>query len=292
MNKRFHVKLSAPVLVMGYDWERYGKWKDDEQNEKDRADSKAGILAIIKAHKEFQAPLTLFVLGKLLEVEGLRELAINIVKKNPIDFIDCEQHTYSHILLKNSQQRGKGERTDKIEKDIRMGKVLVEELTERPILGLGSAQSFYRGLLDVPEIQTTLFKCGIRFIRSDGRGPNDKRPAPSYDEDGNYRGPYFYPDTPGLLEIPAHGNSDNYLKGYSKEKPDKQWSIEWELENHLEFFRVAIEKRSHFAPLNYEWSIARSDPKAEVIRGLLSKAYDWGIQVINFRHLYDRVYTL
>lgn len=289
MDKRIRVTLNIPVLLLSYDWERYGKWDDPEKNKQDQTDSINGINAILKAHLDLNAPFTLFVLGKLLEVPKLGAIAEEITKKYCRDFVDFQQHTYSHIMIKTNVLRGEGASVENVKEDLLIGKRMIEELTGRESIGLGSAQSFYRGLLDEPERQKIIYDTGIRFIRSDGRGFGDTRPAPSHDDSGNYRCPYFYAKTPELLEIPAHGFSDNYLKGFSKEMPGQNWSIGWEIEEHLKFFKEAIENRSHFAPMMHEWSLARKDLQAEVVRALIGYAQDKGVEILTFNELYNRI---
>lgn len=283
MRKR--IQLNKPYLLLSYDWERYGKWEDEEKNIKDRKDSLNGINAIVKVHKEENAPLTLFILGKLLEVPILKNKAIEIIKEFPQSQLNIQQHTYSHIKIKDNILRGKGANIKVIEEDLKKAKKLIENITNKKNIGLGSAQSFYNGLINEGERQEIIYNVGIRFIRSDGRGPGDTRPAPSFDEEGFYRCPYFYNETPDLLEIPAHGYSDNYIKGFSKEKPDYEWSIEKEIEEHLTFFDYAIENKSHFAPLIHEWSVARSDKNAEVIRALIRYAKEKGVEITTYESL-------
>lgn len=285
MKKR--IQLNKPYLLLSYDWERYGKWDDKKKNEQDRLDSIKGITSIIKVHKEENAPFTLFILGKLLEVSTLRQKAIEIIENVPSSILDIQQHTYSHLKIKDNLLRGKGANINEIRKDILRAKTLIEELTDQNNIGLGSAQSFYNGLLNEQERQKVIYDTGIRFIRSDGRGPGDKRPGPSYDEEGLYRCPYFYSETPDLLEIPAHGYSDNYLKGFSREKPDFQWSVEREIQEHLVFFDEAIENNSHFAPMIHEWSVARADKNAEVIRALIKYAKKRGVNIVTYKMLND-----
>lgn len=291
MKTKQRVIVNEPLLLLGYDWERYGKSGVRERDERDRADSTRGIEAIIRVHEAANAPLTLFVLGRLAEVPGLREILQRVSQKYSREFLDIQQHTYSHLMIKTNALRGEGADLLDIRDDLSKATAAIQECTGIRVTGLGSAQSFYRGLQDEPERQRAVQACGIEFIRSDGRGPGDTRPAPSYDEEGLYRGPYFYAATPSLVEIPAHGYSDNYLKGYSKEKPSNEWNINWEIDQHLEFFCTAVEERSIYVPLNHEWSIARKDPGAEVIRALIDSANEMGVEVVTFLELNKRIRT-
>ena len=287
-----YIELNEPVLLIGYDWEKYGKWGNESKNIQDRKNSEIGINAIIKAHIDFNAPLSLFVLGKILEVEPLRSIFINLSKKYDEDFLDIQQHTYSHSLIKDHVDRGEGVALDRLREEIIKPIKMIKELSGRNVIGLGSAQSFYLGLQGEPKRQNLLLDCGIKFIRSDARGPGDSRPAPSYDNNGFYRGPYFYNENGNLLEIPGHGFSDNYLKHLSKMKPSDNWSVEYELHQHLIFFKTAIKEKSVFAPLNHPWSIGMKDPNAEVIKGILSYAKRKGIRVSTFKTLYDQIIGL
>jgi hypothetical protein len=146
MQERLRARLNEPLLLMGYDWERYGKWDDDERNRRDREESRHGILAILRAHEDFNCPLTLFVLGKLLEISELSTLAEEINVKHGPGFVDFEQHTYSHIKIKANVLRGEAAPIDDVKRDLEKGKKAIEKLTGRRVLGLGTAHSFHRGL--------------------------------------------------------------------------------------------------------------------------------------------------
>ena len=62
------VKFEKPYLVMGYDWERCGREGDlSHKIQNDRQLAQKGLRIISQAHQEYDAPFTLFVLGKMLE---------------------------------------------------------------------------------------------------------------------------------------------------------------------------------------------------------------------------------
>jgi len=280
-----YLTLNRPFLVMGYDWERYGKHTDESRNEEDRRLAYEGILSILEAHDEYEAPLTIFILGKMLEIPMFREFARMISRKYSVDYLDLQQHTYSHICIRDHSDKGIGAEIDVMRNDIMRASSLIYEVTGRQCNGLASAHSFYRGLQGQKDRQRILIELGIEYLRSDARGPGDKRPAMVHDEMGKPRSPYFYDECGELLEIPGHGNSDNYLKHLSKMKPLKDWSINMELRDHISFFDIAIKESIPFAPLNHPWSIAMKDPETQVIRGLLKYARTRNVEILNYSHI-------
>lgn len=278
-------------LCLGYDWERYGKSYDINKILYDQHLSFDGVSALIKTHEEFHAPLTLSVLGKILEEKLLLDLFVKITNKFDDDFVNITMHSYSHLLIKQHAFLGEPSPLGDIDTDLAKNRFLIEKYSNRSPIGFTAPQSFYRGLQDQPELLGVLAKNGIRFIRSDGRGKNESRPAPALDELSLPRTPYSYEKEgyPGLFELPAHGFSDNYLKELSREKPDIPWSVKSELNQHIRYFEKCIDLGIPFLPMFHPWSIATKDPNCMVIRGLLKHALENKIQVLTYRQLYEKI---
>ncbi len=90
-----------------------------------------------------------------------------------------------------------------------LGIRLVENVFERPCVGVRSGYGFHGGLRGERERLQVVWDRGARYLSSDLRGPGDCVPGGlgqvySYGEEG-------FPD---LLELPGHGWHDNVLKGF------------------------------------------------------------------------------
>ncbi len=87
--------------------------------------------SIARIHKHLDAPATFFVVGKRLEEEGtgLRE-----VLDDPL--FEIGSHTYSHKMLRDHPFCGPAAPPGVIHDEIFKGHQLVEEVFERPCLGL------------------------------------------------------------------------------------------------------------------------------------------------------------
>lgn len=163
--------------------------------------------ALAELHRRHEVPATFFVLGTVLEKHGA-ELR-RIFGDDPL--FDIQSHTYSHRMLKNNRMYGPGVDLDELRCEIRLGIELVEQVLERPCIGVRSGCGFYNGLQGESERLRIIRECGVRFLSSDLRGPDDSIPgglaqAYWYDEEG----------VPELLELPGHGWHDNVLKGFDR----------------------------------------------------------------------------
>src|ERR1051326_6561633 len=86
---------SGPALIMGYDWERYGKHSDPAKNEEEQGWSWTGVNAIMAVHRKYEAPVTFFVLTKVLDVPRLRDLVFKTAQDK---LVEISQHSHSHYL--------------------------------------------------------------------------------------------------------------------------------------------------------------------------------------------------
>lgn len=286
-----YIKVDKPILVLGYDWERYQKHPN---NEKSKKESLKGLKAIINAHREYNKPLTIYVVGRMLELKETLTLFQDITRKYSNDFLDIQQHTYAHTLIKDHAFKGKGLSLDELKVDITKATNLIQKWSDKKVIGMHSAQSFYKGMQGEVKRLQILWECGIRFISSDGRGMGEKAPAPWKDENGNFRQPYFYRNEgyPELLEIPNQGYSDNYYKGLSKYSDIEPMTPEEELDAQTRNMEVALKHNLVFVPVQHPWSIAKKDPNTTVIKGMLSFAIEKGIEVMSAKQLYDYFLSL
>lgn len=274
-------------MVLGYDWERYQK---DPTNEGFRRSSLEGLKTIIQVHDEFQVPLTIYVVGRMLEYEEPRELLQSVTSMYTDDFLDIQQHTYSHTLIKDHAIRGKGISLKKLREEITKASRIIEETTGRKVTGMHSAQSFYQGMQGEKKRLRILWDCGIRFISSDGRGLGETSLAPWKDQEGNFRQPYFYKNEgcSKLLEIPNQGYSDNFYRGLSNQSQMKIILRE-EIEGQIEDMRIALENNLLFAPAMHLWVTGLTDIEGFVIKEMLEFAKENKITIVSAKQLYEKI---
>lgn len=248
------------MLLIGYDVEAH--WAPDETLQ---------FLEIAEqVHTELNAPCTLFIVGKVLEMnpEAFRKIA-----KNPL--FDLQQHTYSHLRLKPVTiiREGKPKVLDcgtpeQIQEELEKTNELFQKFLMQAPIGLTGpyANHYENGLRDSPELLAVIHRCGIRFLRCFGKkgGANlalDVQPF-WYAEQG-------YPD---ILEFPIQ------KYGY----PDYEKEL-----------LVNLEKTAGnnyiWCNLQHEWSIAEHDPKMEMISRLIIEARRLGIEVSSYFECYENM---
>jgi len=284
-----------PFLLLGYDSEKYGIFEDENKNIEDRKEEIRGIDAILKVHKHYNVPLTIFILGKLLTLSHTKEYYSEISKLYKPNFLDLQQHTYSHILVKHHRQRGNAPSIDIIQEEINKTNGLIKTILDRKCSGIRTPLGYFNGLQGEKELLGILHKEGIKFISSDLTDKNDGFPSPLKNEKGNYREPYFYNEDGffKILEIPTQGNSDNILKGIARGYDGiDDYHPEKELKYYLGIFEELAEKNKVFAPCFHCWTIANKDPDGLVIDGLINYAYENGIEILNYIQYYEYMIAL
>lgn len=269
----------GPALVMGYDWERFGKHSDPQKNKQDQQWSFTGAQAVYNIHKQFQAPLTFFVLTKILDVPILRDLVVQ-VSKDPL--VEIAIHGHAHVILKRLRTVDQ-EPVSTLEylKDIKVSKNKIETSIGKSLKGFRAALGYYRGFQTEEDLVSKVNALGFQYISSDARNIDHEFPAPWYDTEGNFRQPYRYLPY-GLIEMPIQGWSDNVLKGMSRHTPLPDAGLEKEKEHHRENLEFAIKNRLLFAPAYHPWSIGAKDPEALVIKWLLSESRARNVKIMSY----------
>jgi hypothetical protein len=289
------VKFDKPYLVMGYDWERCGREGDPPHKiQGDRQLAQKGLSIVSQAHQEYDAPFTLFVLGRMLEIPELcTSLLEELESQHLRSIIDVQGHAYSHRPFKKSLHGNNPLGSDEIRHELVTTRSLVKEKLGYETIGLRTPLGTYRGLQGEEDTLRILTELGFAFVSSDLRNENDLFPSPWYDEDGAFRQPYFYDQDkyPNLLEIPTQGWTDNALKGQSRTTKVKVHTLCQELDIHLEHLDFALENKLAYTPLCHPWAVATNDDDGFVIRGMLDYAVEKDIRVVSYKQLYELVST-
>jgi hypothetical protein len=291
----YPVKLDKPYLVMGYDWERCGREGDPPHKiQSDRQLAQKGLRIVSQAHQDYDAPLTLFVLGKMLEIPDLRASLLKELESPHLrSIMDIQGHAYSHRPFKKSPHGNNPLESEEIRHELVTTRALIREHLGYEITGLRTPLGYYRGLQGEKDTLRALTELDFAFVSSDLRNEDESFPSPWYDENGAFRQPYFYDRDkyPHLLEIPTQGWTDNALKGQSRTTRVKVHTLRQELEIHLEHLDFALASNLAYTPLCHPWAVATNDEDGFVIRGMLDYAAQKGIQVISYKQLYELVST-
>jgi len=260
------------------------------------ADCYAACRKIVEVHREFEMPATFFIVGKWLQV---RAKAYRELLDDPL--FEIASHTWSHGMLKANPYCGEALEGAALAREIRDGKRLIEDVFERPCLGLRTACGFDDGMRGAPEALRLLDEAGYRYVSSLAWGPDFALPAPlhqpfNYAQDG-------YPD---LWELPCHGWHENLVKW--RTRPGRPVRIAWPIEaperipagflkspaeeaslNRV-FLDAATEQDLTFVSLIWHpWSLARFDPEMRMLREVFSCVRQSGLQPDTYAGLYSHL---
>ena len=248
---------------------------------------------IWKVHKQFDAPLTLFVVGRVAVNEGedLRRLL-----DDGGDLFDVNSHYYSHTRVVRKIPWSRPQPSPAlIEHETLRGAAAVREILDRPCRGIrapGGVSAGFRGLTENLEpMRKANLEWGSSYARS---VKTETNPAELY-------GPFHYGDDgyKEILELPVHGWTDCTLKSASgpnvgREGVKRQYIVGWpsdylyppcnvetpeeEFEVHKQALDAACDAGLPFCDLGFHpWTIVREqDADARVIELLLQYAKDEG----------------
>ncbi len=264
---------SQAKLLVGYDVE-------SSQNPKlvDRFLRKAKDV-----HGDFEAPCTLFLVGKVVE-NNWKKLSRIL---NNSEIFDLQQHTYSHTLLKtvcierdDKTQVIRSGSLKEIEQEIRRTNDLLSNKLGINCKGLTGPWGYYRGLSDRPDLLEILHRNGIRFLRTWARNEKDFQPV-SFEIQ-----PFWYVDQgfPDMLELPIQGWQDVYWR------QAHGWQV---TEGYLEFLRDTLDfvedKGLVWCYGTHDWSSIKEDPDMSIMRGLLEYARERSVDIVHYNDYYQEL---
>ena len=277
-----------PVFLIGYDVEA--------QEEKEWRKTRRFLKLSSSIHRELNIPCTFFICGKTLENNQKEFIE---VREQFSDLIDFQQHTYSHIRLKEIRYHrdtplldpeGKevypeGETVfeagnpQQIKEEVKKTNKLLKEILGVTCTGLTAPYGAPKGLMDRGDLLYILQKEGIKFIRSwNGRedrwDPINATPLTIQ--------PFFYGGSgyPEIMEFPIHLMDNVNRERYG-------WS------NHLLYFGLvkakmekAMEGRLVFSYLQHDHSSVTGDEEMELTYKILETAKKMGFQFYTYWHYY------
>jgi signal transduction histidine kinase len=267
-------EMPAPLYVAGYDLEAEPEV------------SLPAVRALAEVHRRHNAPATFFIVTRLLEAAGDEYRRI-------LDdgLFDIQSHTHTHLNVKASAP-------EEVRREVELSRRLIADVFGREAIGLTTPGAFTDGLLGCKELLGLLWESGIRFVRSDGRGPDGTVPAPftqpyCYGQDGYW----------SILELPLQYWHDNILKGYTPghvvwppllpwgvpaappETPEEEFAI-WRLGADF----VLQAGLRVYQPTMHPWSIHRLSTDARQIDLLLGYVREQGMEIVSCREVYERAH--
>lgn len=276
------------ALVMGYDVEflaigenlaRAGIPEMVEYPTLPQDATMQGLELIREAHREFDAPGTLFTCGRTLThaLPALRK-----AQEEPL--FDFGQHTYSHVLFKDDHWEGGVFRASPPEAlvfEVQAASDLLKEHLDVDCIGIRTPHGYYRGLRDRPDLLKIVEDAGIRYLTSWGRNSEGGNPSPLSVQ------PFWYEEEgfPELLEIPfqfwldgtwfpTHGHEKGReflqaLKGAIDEIVENDWV---------------------YGACFHDWAMLVYDEEGtRWVWGLLEYARERGVEIYSYNGYYEHL---
>jgi peptidoglycan/xylan/chitin deacetylase (PgdA/CDA1 family) len=256
----------------------------------------AACRKIVDVHRRFEMPATFFIQGQRLDEHRAeyRELL-----DDPL--FEIASHTWSHKMLRDHPICGPAASPEEIHEEIVRGVGIVEDVFERPCIGLRAGCCFVDGLRGAPDILAVVAEAGLRYVGTVAWGRDFSLPAPlnqpfSYADDG-------YPD---IWELPAHGWHENLLKDNNRmgparltlwppempeaipprflETPDEEFDV-----NKIFLDRAARDALTFVSLIWHPWSLDRFDPDMRMLELTFAYVKELGLEPTTYGGLHARV---
>jgi hypothetical protein len=256
----------------------------------------AACRKIVEAHERLQMPATFFITGKTLEanVQEYKDLLTN-------PLFEVASHTWSHKMLRGNVFCGSAVSAEEKREEIFRAKELIEQVFERPCVGLRAACGFDDGLKGAIDVLTLLREAGFKYVSSLLWGPDYSMPA-------LIREPFHY-GTDGfadLWELSGHGWHENLLKNHNGWGPRRltlwpspipeaiparfiRTPVE-EFEVNRIFLEKAVEThKPHVSLVWHPWSLHKFDPDMKMLELTFAHARQLGLKPCTYADLLKQV---
>ena len=251
----------------------------------------AACRRIRRVHEQFAIPATFFVVGELLQTEGVDYRSV----LGDCTLFEVASHTYSHEMLRDHPFCGPAVEPEERLRQIRLGKELVEQTFERPCVGMRPGCGFAEGLGGDRWLVNAVAEAGFGYISSLLWGPGYTVPAmlvPPFSYAGEGR--------PELWELPGHGWHENLLKAHNlTDRPQR--IIAWPSpfpeavplrpiktpEGEVAINRLFIDRAialdlPYVSLIWHPWSLARFDPEMRMLEQTFSYVRERGLEPTTF----------
>jgi peptidoglycan/xylan/chitin deacetylase (PgdA/CDA1 family) len=252
----------------------------------------AACRKIVEVHKRFEIPATFFLVGRTLEANAAEYKAL---LSDPL--FEVASHTWSHKLLCDNAMCGKAVSPAEKREEILKSKALIEQVFERPCVGLRPAVGFDAGFKGAIDVLALVREAGYRYTSSLLWGPDCSMPA-------LIEAPFHYgvDGAPDLWELPGHGWHENLLKDNNRWGPKRLtlWpspmpeGIPTKFvktpDDEFQVNRVFLEKarewgKPHVSLIWHPWSLHAFDPDMKMLELTFAHARRIGLTPSTFATL-------
>jgi len=251
---------------------------------------------IVAVHRKMKMPATFFIVGQVLETnpKEFKQLLDD-------DLFEVASHTYTHHMYADHQWCGDGWPIEETREDVSKTKKLIEDVFERPVIGIRPVCGFSDGYKSHPEVIAVIREAGHLYISSQLWGPDLSMPALLTE-------PFTYAEQgfPDLWELPGHGWHENLLKNHNGWGPRRLtlWppvmpeavpsrflkTAEDEFEVNRIFLEKACETNRTFVSLIWHpWSLYKFDPEMKMLELTFRHARKIGLHPGTYADLYNKL---
>ncbi len=262
--------MGRGTFLLGYDVEH--TWGEDRVTED-------FLQVAVALHEQLKAPATFYVVGQLAERHApwWSRLA-----EHPLFALG--QHTDSHRLIKTLCQENDhgvtvmaGASVDEVRAEVGRASEALEKVSGRRPLGFTAPYTYYRGLMDRPDLLSILQDHGIRYLRSFGRNCHDWQPRELN------RQPFWYDAQgyPAMLELMIHGWMDCLWRD------EMGWDDRTYVAMVFDWLERASAQDAVFSYCQHDWSSIRDDPSMEMTRAIVLHAQSLGMRILTGDQYYQ-----
>ena len=251
---------------------------------------------IVAVHRKMKMPATFFIVGQVLEAHPKEYKQL---LDDPL--FEIASHTYTHHMYVDHQWCGEGWPIEETREDVARTKKYIEDVFERPVVGIRPVCGFSDGYKSHPEVIAAIREAGHLYISSQLWGPDLSMPALLTE-------PFTYAEQgfPDLWELPGHGWHENLLKNHNGWGPRRLtlWppvmpeaipskfvkTPEDEFAVNRVFLEKAREMNKTFVSLIWHpWSLHRFDPEMKMLELTFAYVRKLGLQAGTYADLYSKL---
>src|SRR5207253_2502215 len=138
-----------------------------KKNEEEQGWSWTGVNAIMSVHRKYDAPLTFFVLTKVLDVPRLRDL---VLKTAPDKLVEISQHSHSHYLVRPlAPVKDQPVSLAEYIGDVSLAQDKLVDLIGQSPKGFRAPLGYYKGFKESEDVISGLTRFNFSYISSDAR---------------------------------------------------------------------------------------------------------------------------
>jgi peptidoglycan/xylan/chitin deacetylase (PgdA/CDA1 family) len=256
----------------------------------------AACRKIVQVHRKYEMPATFFITGKTLEANPTEYKAL---LDDPL--FEVASHTYSHKMLRDHPFCGPAASEEQRREEIFRGKEVIENVFERPCVGLRPGCGFDNGLRGATDALKAVAGAGFQYVSSLLWGRDYSLPAPlntpfTYTEDG----------FPTLWELPGHGWHENLLKNHNRwgarrltlwppempeaipssflARPEEEFAL-----NRVFIEKATAEQNPFVSLIWHPWSLDGFDPEMKMLELTFAFVRESGVTTCTYAGVFQRL---